>query len=406
MPKILVCQKGAREHYLVARALLQRDWFAGLILDWDPSQSWLPMGVLKKLGVSSAKRAAQSIPSEIPKSKICALNTIGLINKIESRVRTGLSEKQRYALADRRFAEKASKNLRFEYDGVFAYSYAALEILVAAKKRGATAILGQIDPGIHERKLVIKEERQWPQYVSEPQVIVEEYETRNQREWDIADWVVVNSKWSKKCMEREGADPDKIRICPLAYEPLAIDSKLNFRPPRKKLRLVWLGTVSVRKGFPRLIEALESLDSSQIEVVVAGPIDISRGGVKRSSKWVKFVGTIPRSEISNLLLDADLFVLPTISDGFAITQLEAMAHGLPVIATERCGEVVEHQKNGLIVEAGNTDSLAKAIESVLKSPDSIVSMRKEAVRRSREFSLQRFGEHLAEILQSDTVDWC
>lgn len=403
MPKILVCQKGAREHYLVARALLQREWFAGLILDWDPSQSWLPVGVLKKLGVSSAKRAAQSIPSEIPKSKICALNTIGLINKIESRVRTGLSEKQRYALADRRFAEKASKNLRFEYDGVFAYSYAALEILVAAKKIGATAILGQIDPGIHERKLVIEEERHWPQYVSEPQVIVEEYETRNQREWDIADWVVVNSKWSKKCMELEGADPNKIRVCPLAYEPPAIANELNPTTQRKKLRLVWLGTVSVRKGFPRLIEAIESIDSSQIEVVVAGPIDISRSGLKRASRWVKFVGTIPRMEISDLLLDADLFVLPTISDGFAITQLEAMAHGLPVIATERCGDVVEHQKNGLIVSAGDADSLAMAIDSFLCNPDSIGAMRQEALRRSREFSVQRFGEQLAGVLQADNV---
>ena len=57
-----------------------------------------------------------------------------------------------------------------------------------------------------------------------------------------------------------------------------------------------------------------------------------------------------------------MFVLPTLSDGFAITQLEAMAHGLPVVATPNCGRVVTDGEDGLIVPPADADALASAID--------------------------------------------
>ena len=53
-----------------------------------------------------------------------------------------------------------------------------------------------------------------------------------------------------------------------------------------------------------------------------------------------------------------MFVLPTISDSFALTQVEAMANGLPVIATRRCGEVVADGVDGRIVPVADAESLA------------------------------------------------
>jgi len=51
--------------------------------------------------------------------------------------------------------------------------------------------------------------------------------------------------------------------------------------------------------------------------------------------------------VSDWYRSADVFVLPTLSDGFAITQIEAMSHGLPVIATPNCASVVENGVDGL-----------------------------------------------------------
>jgi len=76
---------------------------------------------------------------------------------------------------------------------------------------------------------------------------------------------------------------------------------------------------------------------------------------------LKFLGRITRDQLTAVYRQAHVFVLPTISDGFAITQLEAMAHGLPVIATSNCGRVVSHGREGLIVPARDSRPLAEAI---------------------------------------------
>jgi glycosyltransferase involved in cell wall biosynthesis len=90
---------------------------------------------------------------------------------------------------------------------------------------------------------------------------------------------------------------------------------------------------------------------------------------------------------AGLYQSADLFVLPTVSDGFAITQLEAMAHGLPVIATPHCGQVVQHEVNGLIIPARDAAALAAAVERLMKDRPLLESMRGAAMRRVEDFSL-------------------
>ena len=62
------------------------------------------------------------------------------------------------------------------------------------------------------------------------------------------------------------------------------------------------------------------------------------------------VWPVTRKQAAEFYRDADVFILPTLSDGFAITQLEAQAHGLPVIASKNCGKVVENGVNGIILD--------------------------------------------------------
>ena len=107
-----------------------------------------------------------------------------------------------------------------------------------------------------------------------------------------------------------------------------------------------------------------------------------------------FIGRVARDQAVNLYREADVFVLPTISDGFAITQLEAMAHGVPVIATPNCGEVVSPGVDGLIVPAGDSQSLAKALIKLDEDRALLTSMSRGAIDKSRQFSVRRYGERV------------
>jgi glycosyltransferase involved in cell wall biosynthesis len=73
------------------------------------------------------------------------------------------------------------------------------------------------------------------------------------------------------------------------------------------------------------------------------------------------LGRITRDHLQHIYRQAHVFVLPTLSDGFAITQLEALSHGLPVVATPNCGRVVTNEVDGLIVPARDGAALAEAL---------------------------------------------
>jgi glycosyltransferase involved in cell wall biosynthesis len=109
-----------------------------------------------------------------------------------------------------------------------------------------------------------------------------------------------------------------------------------------------------------LLDAMRLLKDEPVTLTLAGPAEIE------PSAWedlpqVKWVGVIPRSEVGCYYENADLFILPTISDGYALTQLEALARGLPVMASKSCGAAVTHGMNGWILDDLEPATIARAI---------------------------------------------
>jgi glycosyltransferase involved in cell wall biosynthesis len=92
-----------------------------------------------------------------------------------------------------------------------------------------------------------------------------------------------------------------------------------------------------------------------------------------------------------------VFVLPTISDGFAITQLEAMAHGVPVVATPCCGEVVSHGVDGFVVPPRDAGALAQTFKRYLAEPSLLPAQRRAALEKSKQFTLERLTANLAAL---------
>ncbi len=109
---------------------------------------------------------------------------------------------------------------------------------------------------------------------------------------------------------------------------------------------------------------------------------------------MKFIGRVFRGDVAKVYLSADLFVLPTISDSFAITQVEAMSHGLPVIATPRCGQVVTDGVDGRIIPPADGDALAAAIAALDEDRPLLASMAIAARQKAATFTLARYGQQV------------
>jgi glycosyltransferase involved in cell wall biosynthesis len=97
---------------------------------------------------------------------------------------------------------------------------------------------------------------------------------------------------------------------------------------------------------------------------------------------------------------ADVFVFPSLAEGFAHVLLEAMASGLPIVSTERTAapDLIRHGREGYIVQAGSASYLAATIENFLRQPESVRTMGDAARRRAECFTWQSFRRGVAEFV--------
>lgn len=111
---------------------------------------------------------------------------------------------------------------------------------------------------------------------------------------------------------------------------------------------------------------------------------------------VKFVGQIPPEGIPEYLAMADCFVLPSLKEGFGIAVLEAMATGVPVVASKVGGilDIIEDGKNGLLTEPGNPEEIAKGIGRIYQDS----ALRRQLINNAM-VELKRYDwQNIAEIV--------
>jgi glycosyltransferase involved in cell wall biosynthesis len=285
-----------------------------------------------------------------------------------------------------------------------------------------------MDPARYEVDLVKEEEKRWPGWAKRSIEVLESYYRRREEEWAVADLVMVNSEWTKTALTRQGVSDDKIVVVPLAYEVgdrgrnlkletgnlkgknldsefsihdsginSGLRSQVSSLSAQRPLRVLFLGQVILRKGIQYLIEAAMLLRNEAIHFDIVGSIGISDQAVASAPSNMTFHGPVSRDRTEGFYRSSDLFVLPTLSDGFALTQLEAMAHGLPVIATPNCGEVVTDGVDGLIVPGSDSNALAEAFQLLIQDPEKLRSMSAATKAKLEQFSLSKLAENLEEV---------
>lgn len=257
---------------------------------------------------------------------------------------------------------------------LFAYSYAALEIFRYAKMRGWRTVLGQIDPGPVEEKIVADEVACEPELGALWQSAPASYWSDWREECELADQIVANSEWSKSALIKAGINGDKLSVIPLAYERRPDRSLIIHNYPdrftrERPMRVLFLGQVNLRKGVARLLKAIRLLENEPIEFQFVGPVQISVPHDMQTNPRVRWFGAVSRSEVETFYQNADVLIFPTLSDGFGLIQLEAQAWKLPVIASKNCGDVVTNGLNGLLLEEVSEESIYEAIKSLMKNPE-------------------------------------
>lgn len=140
----------------------------------------------------------------------------------------------------------------------------------------------------------------------------------------------------------------------------------------EKIRLISVGRLIERKGYTYLIEALKGIENVQLILIGDGDrkeqLQIL---AKENEVDVKFLGRIEHENLPGFLRKSDLFILPSLNEGMSNAILEAMACGLPIIATDTGGSKELVQGNGCIVPTGDVEALRKAVIKYTENADLI-----------------------------------
>lgn len=191
-----------------------------------------------------------------------------------------------------------------------------------------------------------------------------------------------------------GAEP---AIVPFgaAYEgPLAPVSRA--RSADAPYRVLFVGRLVERKGVDRLIEAAARWPADVVVDVVGDGPERARlealAQVRGVGHRVRFWGVVPDEELRRRYAEADVFVLPAVVDskgdteGLGVVLLEALAAGVPVVASAAGGivDIVEHESTGLLVPPGDVDALVAAVERVRAHPQAAAQWVAQGQQRVRE----------------------
>jgi glycosyltransferase involved in cell wall biosynthesis len=402
--KWICCQLGAREHYAIPRALFRLG-----TLDWLVTDAWVPpSSVLAKI---SAGSLADRFHDDLADARVMAFNSSVIVFEMLARARR-LAEWKTIIERNQWFQRKIVDALNSQLSTLnhqpilLSYSYAALEPFRFAKLRGWKTLLLQIDPGPEEERIVAEEVARVPALAGEWEAAPVDYWSAWRQECDLADRIIVNSEWSREGLMRSGIPSRKLILIPLAYGPSEVeDHNSEIRQVRsyplrftqeRPMRVLFLGKVNLRKGIARLLEAAETLRDEPVEFWMVGPAQIANTTAIADGTRVKWFGPATRKEAAEKYRAADVFILPTLSDGFAITQLEAQAHGLPVISSKHCGGVVQNGRNGIVIEEPSAARIVAAIRDCIADSNWLQTLAARSYVQN-EFTIDMLGQRLQEV---------
>jgi glycosyltransferase involved in cell wall biosynthesis len=210
-----------------------------------------------------------------------------------------------------------------------------------------------------------------------------------------ADRIIAVSEFTKRVIvEKYGIHPDKITVVHNAVYPIGEGEKRNL--------VLFLGRLTIQKGPEFFLKtAKKVLDFEDARFVIAGIGDMLPRLIEQAvhlgiSNKVIFTGKLTEEEVKHIYKISSIYVMPSVSEPFGITALEAISAGTPTIVSKSAG-VSEVLKNCFKVDFWDTDEMANKIIALLRYESLRDSMTQSSKREIQLFTWDRVAERTLQV---------
>jgi len=214
-----------------------------------------------------------------------------------------------------------------------------------------------------QEELLAEEYRRWG--VDRP--VSDIRDTRREEEiYATADAITVPSTFAAESFAAMGVPRDKVHLIPYGvnlarFEPVGVADPSRFE-------VVFVGSVSVRKGVPYLLQAFARVRHPAKRLRVVGAVSPEMRPLLAAlpTEHVEFLGAVPQTALPAILSSSHLFVLPSVEDGFGVVLGQAMACGCPVLASTNTGafDLYTDEREGFITAVRDVEAMLARMEQV------------------------------------------
>lgn len=219
---------------------------------------------------------------------------------------------------------------------------------------------------------------------------------RKDEELHLADRIFVASNFTATSLKEYEGELAPVEVIPYGFPPV-VKSREYTPVSARPLKLLFVGGLSQRKGIAELFEAVKGLEH-RVELTIVGRKPIkSCKALDVALARHRWFPSLSHEEVLKLMRGSDVLVFPSLFEGFGLVITEAMSQGTPVITTNRTAgpDIILHDQNGWLVEAGSASAIKNCIEALLSTPGKIAEAGKLALETARSRSWQVYGYELA-----------
>lgn len=393
-PKAVVALAGARDGFQLPLALWEGSLLEKLVTDvyWPADRHWFaaslgavfsPDWIAARFHPGLASRAVSVSPRAM--SAFALMKVFPTLNLNPYKDRT-------LGRAARRLAARTEAAL-FCYS---TYAYAAFQ---HSGEPAPYRFLFQLHPHPQTvRNILLEEIERTPQAAAS---LMSEYELALEpdalralcEEPVLANGWTVASHYTAKTLAENGIPLERIQVVPYGVSHAEFQQRPAPPDMKRPFTIIYVGSLIQRKGLSYLLDAVRLLRTRQVKVELCGRGLMDKKLLAQYGDLdVEIHVRLPRAALVQKLHQADVFVLPSLAEGFAHVILEAMACGLPIIATPHtCApDVIEEDRHGFIVPVRSAAAIAEKLAWGIAHRDALVAMGDAAAQQARQFTWERF----------------
>jgi glycosyltransferase involved in cell wall biosynthesis len=400
-PAVVVAHSGKQHAYRHAAAMHR----AGALLQFVTSGYYKPdsfpdrlLGWSSWLDARLRRRTLEAIPSdrvirrwrfELP--ELLARATLGngdLAGRLMMR-------------RDARFDRWVARHWATTGDIYWGFQGSCLESLRAARQAGKIAIAefatAHVTSAIEILSREAERHPEWAESISNFH-FPDWYRERLEQEPAAADYCVVASEFSRRSLAHVGVPDAKIKLLPLGVD--VQDFGFAQRTTTGPFRILFVGGIGQRKGIKYLLEAYQRIRNPQTELVLVGPMGASAGPLEKYDGLFQYLGRLDQRDVVREMHQCHVLVLPSVFEGFGLVIPEAMATGMPVIAsTHSIGpEIIRDGQDGFVLAPDDVEGLAAKLAWLADHREDVCRMGREAADRAQAVSWEAHADRLRELL--------